>query len=546
MINSLPIQQQQQQISSNKSANNAFSCSSSGYSSQSLSECDLNSNKNKTSSLNTKSSIDTLSTSPTSSTSSSTNQIDKINPSVLLLETTNSLSCIRTSTPTNPINSTTLDNTTNVYKSISSDCCYSDSNFSSQPSNLLSPQSHGSVDYFRQISFNPTCNSSSLYQQNKNYYYVNNMKCYGDQFQEQQPNSFSLISPISNLINNKTNLRKSNPESFISTSTKTSATIKQITSVPINPLVFNSQQCQPTVQLNEPDSEKKSKIYLVLTFIIKLLNCFNIFSIFNKKNAEQEIESIDNVYTSSTSLPLSSESNSSIPKILLRNKRNSSRRSNDLACKLYAQSVLVQAEKRKFNSIESPSSFNFVGFGNNCTSSTPIQQQQNKEPVVKIKSNKMNIAAIESQLSSPFYSTNYTNKLADTSEQETYDHLPVIHLSTQSNFIIPFPTNLSINNNDEVEHYVKINTLESKSNKKTDFSSDLSNNSTNYDNDLEQIASREIFSSSSPSSNVSSSSSLVNSVNIYLSHFNKTGQSINNSTSSATASTSSCSFKQDL
>lgn len=579
----------------NNKTQKAFSCSSSGYSSQSLSECDTNSNKNKTP-------VDTLSSassnsSPTSSQSASTNQIDKINPSVLLLESSvnNSLSCIRTSTPTNPINSTTLDNN-NVYKSLSSECCYSDtlsSHYSSSnPSALPISQHHQqcSIDYYRQISFNPTCNSSSLCQ-SKNFYFVNNVKCYGESH-----TPYSLISPIcstnsssststnsSNLLTqqntNKKSKYRSNPASFISTSTKTS--IPVIKQEPLDriarPHVISQpssvvRQAPPIIKL-ETD-KKPSRLTLVLTFIIKLLNCFNVFELFKSSRPTKSPppplssqHSIENIFTSSTSLPLSSESTSSIPKILLKNKKNTTR-TNDLACKLYAQSVLNESEKKQYSSgIDSPSSFNFVGFASNCVSSTPITNTtppsnivKSKEPVVKIKTSKMNIAAIESQLTSPYY-TNYTNSNKNTNltnssaanipiqyEKETYDNLPELDEKQQASFVnknqVPsFPTNLvTASSPDEIEHYVRINTLTSKNeNMNHDAQGESDANSTNYDNELEQIANQEIYSSSSGASSscMSSSSSLVNSVNIYLSNLNKTSQTSNVSSSSASVGNSS-------
>jgi len=595
MTSSIP--HQNSKIIITKSPNQAFSCSSSGYSSQSLSECDTNSNKNHQ--QVSKSSLGTLSSNSTPSSSQS--GIDRINPSILLLESSNSLSCIRTSTPTNPINSTTLDNNSNNntnYKSISSECCYSDtlsSHYSSNPSgskqhqqqmpSLISPISQNSIDYFRQISFNPTCNSSSLYQQQSasNYYFVNNVKCFGEPVnQQQQLPSYSFISPIGSLVNKKVK-KKSNTSSFISTSTKTSSSaqtqlFKQQAHVNVN-MINNNNNSQfkrePHIK-NEIRIEKKpSKISIFFTFFIKLINCFNVFSYFTtKKHTETQSttesplpssqlttsENNNNVFTSSTSLKLSSDSTSSIPKILLKNKKNS-----------------FMTKKDTVKSIESPTSFNFVGFANNCVSSTPIQLQQpkpinarcqnnnNNRPVVEIKSKSLlNHAAIESQLQSPFYmkptQTN-TNKNTPSEyipnkfkeEKETYDNLPpevnVLNLKS-SNFMIPYPKygmeENGLEEEEEVEHYVKINTLNFKSSFKSPVVVDIttdSTNSTNYENDLAQIAKREMFTTSSPTSIMSSSSSLANSVNIYLTN-NVLSSSNSASSSSSSSSSLTCSLQK--
>ncbi len=626
MIANSLVTQQPQGI---KSSNQAFSCSSSGYSSQSLSECDTNSNKNSNCKRASSDTTDSLLSTQHSSPVSSTHQIDQIQTpsSMLLLETTSSLSCIRTSTPTNPINSTTLDSNNNnlVYKSLSSECCYSDT-ISSRYSSSNPPHRHhrdqsnqqsisqphqlttSSMDYFRQISFNPTCNSSSIcqqQQQSNNFYYVNNMKC----FDEKLEPPYSLISPIATLESRK----PKNTASFISTSTKTSVPpiqIKQHQQPQLKQEPFTITQSKLNynyphrlVRQNRPEihvEKKPSKLSAVFTFVIKLLNCFNLFSIFSKSSKSSESVASRSaslseaptrngrqVFTSSTSLPFSSSSsasptisNTSIPKILLKNKNKYTANSNELAGRLYAQSVEKKAfglnSKSKNSGAESPSSFNFVGFSNNCpVSSTPIIQQQkqqqqpvpikSKQPVVKIKSastssssksNKLNEAAIESQFYSTTTTTNTStnrtseipNHYTENTEKETYDNVPSDN-STFNFVTAPFPllnSGTAKATTDEVEHYVtldlrpfsvkknvdsvRLNTMNGQ-HRNNSIESDLSNDSTtNYDNDLEQIAGREIFLSSSSSD--LSSSSLVNSVNIYLNNFNKTSSSASNSSCS--------------
>ena len=135
-------------IPSNKSPNLAFSCgSSSGYSTQSLSEFDCLQSNNKLARNDNTSHLLVDSLSTNSSQKSSQNSINNLstlnvlNPSMLLLNTTNSLiSCVRTSTPTQTPN-----------------CSLS------------------RIECRPQINFNPTCNSTnqtdySLHAYPTNYY----------------------------------------------------------------------------------------------------------------------------------------------------------------------------------------------------------------------------------------------------------------------------------------------------------------------------------------------------------------------------------------
>ena len=91
-----------------------------------------------------------------------------------------------------------------------------------------------------------------------------------------------------------------------------------------------------------------------------------------------------------------------------------------------------------------------------------------------------------------------------------------------------------------------INTLNFKSSFKSPVVIDIttdSTNSTNYENDLAQIAKREMFTTSSPTSILSSSSSLANSVNIYLTN-NVLSSSNSTSSSSSSSSSLSCSLQK--
>lgn len=302
-------------ITKNKSTNGC-SCSSSGYSSQSLSEYELNKKQiyiNKSNYI-LREEKTTTNNNNTSSSTSTTNSYTNRNNAL----SCNSTSCIRTSTPTNLTLSDTNEHSKSLltkknnlfqanYTGLNSNCLfqYDDNNYScnNRPPNslLMNDNQQFSLNKFNSnlVSSISTITSSSLIESssnlNSNFLYPNsqqsqshnilNLKNYTSEFFDTK----DLVHPASRTNNNGTN--------------KTSASRKPTKNLTCSSTPNPTNQARSTKRNEATQSSKKSTFTFssLCSLLMSLFSCFNIFKCFKANKSQPSASPINKNSLNNTS-----------------------------------------------------------------------------------------------------------------------------------------------------------------------------------------------------------------------------------------------------